>query len=673
MDTSAMALLDSLPLLGTLQAAILLIYLLLRRRVDFGRTALELALLVGLTLGQFAVPGGTNTLGLGGWGALAWPIVVPTAVAFACDVMGIRLNRWGWLLGWLALIPIAMIMVAELWLDGCLPVAPSCGWIWIAQSAWVMVMAFWGTWLIGMRLEAVAVVLRQHSMGGTRLVAALALAFILCVRGLVELAYLGSPSMAAEATRWGSLGWFLGLSLLMVSLTRLYPETADAALELNDQESIDRFRRHLAHAVVFEEGGVSPLARASVLTTILTVLALLGWSAVTPVKEVAATSGQVVPSGQIRPIQHLEGGIVAEVLVREGQLVQKGEVLLRLDPAQAMAELEQVKVREAGLELRAERLRAFAEGRLPDFSLVSAIAGDGQASDQGTIFKAQEAARDSSVAVLERQIAQRRSEINQYEGQHHALGEQLHLVEREVAIRSDLLAKGLNSQVSFLTIKRESERLKGESSRLLAQLHTSRESLAEAESRLQDQRSKLIQDAVTEMGTAGAELAQLRETRGKLEDRVQRLALVAPVRGIVQELSVASPGAVIPQGGMVTKIVPVDDVLLVENQIQPRDVGHVQPGQPVRIKVSSYDFARFGAVEGVLTQISPSTFLDDDKLPYYKGVVTLAKAYVGDDPERNRILPGMTVQADVVTGEKTILQYLLKPIQLAASQAFRER
>jgi HlyD family type I secretion membrane fusion protein len=667
-----MPILDSLPLLGSLQAAILLGYLLLRRRIDFVRTAVEVVLLVSMAIGLFEVSGGGHRLGFGLWGAMSWIIAVPAAICFGYEVLGLRLDRWGKALFWMALPPLALTLAAQLFMDDC-SAGGACGWVWSSLAAWGMIMAFSGLWLLGRRIGTVSVVLLQRPLGDTRLFSAIALAGILGIRGLVELAYLGSPALAPDAARYGSLGCFIGLTLLLLSLIRLYPETAETALAVDDHENIDRFRRHLAHAVVFEEGGVSPLARASVLTTILTVLALLGWSAVTPVKEVAATSGQVVPSSQIRPIQHLEGGIVAEVLVREGQLVEKGDVLLRLDPAQAMAELDQIKVREAGLELRAERLRAFAEGRNPDFAHASANPVDGQISDQNTIFRAQEASRLTGMAVLENQVAQRRSEIVQYEGLYAAVGQQLALVEKEVRIREELLRKELNSQVSVLSIRREWERLKGERNRLENQLKSSREALAETESRVQDQRSKLAQDALTEMGTATAELAQLRETRGKLEDRVQRLALVAPVRGIVQELSVSSPGAVIPQGGLVTKIVPVDDTLMVENQIQPRDVGHVQPGQPVRIKVSSYDFARFGAVDGVLTQISPSTFLDEDKLPYYKGVVTLSKNYVGEDPERNRILPGMTVQADVVTGEKTILQYLLKPIQLAASQSFRER
>lgn len=660
-------------MLGALQAVILLGYLLLRRRSGFTQTAVELILLVSLALGLFEVPGGAHHLGLGVWGPVTWALAIPAAVAFTHEILGLRLDRLGRLLAWMAVPAVLFSLLGPALLDACSS-GEGCPSLWRAQSAWSVIMAFAGLWLVGHRMAATAAVLLQRPLGEARFFAAGALAGIMAVRGLAELAYLGSHDFAADAARFAALGYFIGLTLVLLALIRLYPETAETALNVNDHESVDRFRRHLAHAVVFEEGGVNPLARASVLTTILTVLALIGWSAVTPVKEVAATSGQVVPSSQIRPIQHLEGGIVADVLVREGQMVEKGEVLLRLDPAQAMAELDQIKVREAGLELRAERLRAFAEGRGPDFSHSTGGSSDAaQISDQNTIFRAQEASRTSGVAVLDNQIAQRRSEISQYEGQYAALGHQLDLVGREVGIREDLLAKGLNSQVSYLTVKREFERLKGERGRLGDQLRTSREALAEALSRVQDQRSKLAQDALTEMGVANAELAQLRETRGKLEDRVQRLALVAPVRGIVQELTVSSPGVVIPQGGLVTKIVPVDDTLMVENQIQPRDVGHVRPGQPVRVKVSSYDFARFGAVDGVLTQISPSTFLDEDKLPYYKGVVTLAKSYVGDDPERNRILPGMTVQADVVTGEKTILQYLLKPIQLAAAQSFRER
>ena len=275
--------------------------------------------------------------------------------------------------------------------------------------------------------------------------------------------------------------------------------------------------------------------------------------------------------------------------------------------------------------------------------------------------------------MLEKQIEQRRADIALYRDQITAMDQQIDLLAKEVEIRKYLVEKELTSKVVYFNILREYERLKGERTRFQGQLKTAREALAEADTRLADQKTKASHDAFNEMGTVTAELAQLREARSKLEDRVLRLEIISPVRGIVQELAVTSPGAVIQAGGMVTKIVPVDDVLLVENQITPRDVGHIVPGQKVRIKVGSYDFARFGAVGGTIDQVSPSTFLDEKKTPYYKGLVELDKPYVGNNPERNHILPGMTVQVDVITGEKTILQYLLKPIYLAATQAFQER
>ena len=240
-------------------------------------------------------------------------------------------------------------------------------------------------------------------------------------------------------------------------------------------------------------------------------------------------------------------------------------------------------------------------------------------------------------------------------------------------MRRELMEQKLTPKLAYLSAARDLERLKGEKARFIAQERTGREALAEAESRLADQESKLGHDALNEMGTVTAELAQVQEAKAKLEDRAARTEIVSPVRGIVQELAVTSSGSVIQAGGVVTKILPADDALVIENQITPRDIGHVSPGQPVRIKVASYDYARFGAVTGTLSRISPSTFLDEKKNPYYKGVVTLDRLYVGTDAKKNHILPGMTVQVDVVTGEKTILQYLLKPIYLAATQAFQER
>jgi HlyD family type I secretion membrane fusion protein len=196
----------------------------------------------------------------------------------------------------------------------------------------------------------------------------------------------------------------------------------------------------------------------------------------------------------------------------------------------------------------------------------------------------------------------------------------------------------------------------------------------ELQDRIADLDALERQDAVGELGTVTAELAQVNEALARATDQVTRLEVTAPVSGFIQNLQVRNPGTVIPAGGVLMEVVPVDDELMVEARISTRDVGHVAPGQPVTVKVSSFDFVRYGAVDGVLQTISATTYIDEQTgQPYYKGMVSLAQPHLGEDPDANRILPGMTVQADIVTGEKTLLEYILKPIYVSLAHAFRER
>ena len=673
-----MTILDALPILAAIQSLIVLGYLLVRRRSSFGNEMAQVAVFSALAVALIGEPGPSNWTGLPTAylrvGAVAWVVVAAASVLFVRNILHLPSDtRQGWP-ALLAIPAVALALMTTVARAGC-EVGTCTGWPRI-EAAWGGLVAAVCLGIIGRKLVDLYAILAGRPKGQARILAVAGLMGILALRLLEAIAYAASPEFShSYVANFAAVGFVLLLQGMVFTLTRLYPETdADAPLDAVATSHINRFRRHLAQAVVFEEGGVGPLVRGTMLTTILTVGALIGWAAVTPVKEVAVTNGQVVPSSFIRAIQHLEGGIVQQVLVREGQLVEAGEVLVRLDPAQAMSELEQMRARETGLLLRAERLRAFAEGRAPDFTAGrDELTDQGQSQDQETIYQAQERQRETASQVLQNQIDQRRADIALYRDQISAMDQQIDLLAKEVEIRKHLVEKELTSKVVYFNILREYERLKGERARFQGQVKTAREALAEAQTRLADQKTKLSHDALNEMGTVTAELAQLREARSKLEDRVQRLEIVSPVRGIVQELSVTNPGSVIQAGGLVTKVVPVDDLLLVENQITPRDVGHVKPGQTVRIKVASYDFARFGAVGGHVEQVSPSTFLDEKKSPYYKGLVALNQPYVGDNPERNRILPGMTVQVDVITGEKTILQYLLKPVYLAAMQAFQER
>lgn len=422
------------------------------------------------------------------------------------------------------------------------------------------------------------------------------------------------------------------------------------------------------------------LVRATILVLVLLLAALLTWATLMPVKEAVVTAGQVVPSGNSQVVQHLEGGIVSAILVKEGDLVEAGQPLIVFDPKQVQAEREQMNARLLTLELRAERLRAFAAGREPDFARVAGpgmpqaeAQREAQIADQRLIYDTQRKARDTAIAVLQAQVSQREAELALYEGQLANIKDQITFITGSVDIRNRLESMGLSSKLQSLETQREQSRLMGEQRRIEGQIIATQQAITEAGNRILDQSAKLSQDAVTEMGTVTAEIAQLREARAKLDDRAERLTVPSPVRGLVQDLRINTIGAVVPEGGVLMQIVPVDHEMTVEAHVTPRDVGHLQVGQEATVKVLTYDFARYGAITGTLQRISASTFLDEQKRPYYKAVVALSRNHVGRDEVQHPVLPGMTTQVEMPTGERSLLEYLLKPIYFALSDSFNER
>lgn len=433
-----------------------------------------------------------------------------------------------------------------------------------------------------------------------------------------------------------------------------------------------RQTRHLAQAVQLEESGTSPMVRFTMLVASIATCAFIIWSTFTNIDEVAIAEGSIFPSGLIQQIQHLEGGIVDEVMVKEGQLVEVGQPLVRLNPAQAIADLEQSRAREATLLMKAERLRAFVEGRQPDFSVI----GQGYErliDDNNSIFETALRSRDTSRAIILAQIEQKRSDIRVLDSQVKGLKEQANALREELRMREELVAKGLVTRIVYLDNKRELARIESEVNRVTGQMTSARESLNEIENRLIDHQSTLHKTSMDELGVAVNELAQVQESIGRLEDRVNRLVITAPTRGYLKGFVIHNTGAVIQPGGLVAEIVPADTELKAEIKVTPRDVGHLKVGQSVRVKISTYDFARYGLLMGTLASVSSGSFLNDKGEPYFRAIVVLDKNYVGNDPTRFTIAPGMTVQAEVITGNKTLLQYLLKPVFTQLQQSFHER
>lgn len=434
----------------------------------------------------------------------------------------------------------------------------------------------------------------------------------------------------------------------------------------------DRQSRFLAQSVILEESGSSGLIRAAMMTIAAVITGFVIWASLTDVDEVAVATGEVVPTGRVQTIQHLEGGIISAILAKEGDIVEAGQVLVRMDPAAAIADLDQVRAREAALILQAERQRAIGTGREPDFSIVRPEY-QAMASDQESIYRSQKLALEKRRGVLLDQVKQRQAEIRSLQEKEENQIQHLALLEEELTMREALYKKGLSTKVLYLTSQRDVNRARGELTGLVTDLDRAADSLAEVRSRLIELETNQREVSLTEMGTVGAELAQVREQLHQREARVLRLEVASPLRGIVKGLTNHTIGGVVVPGGILMEIVPLDEELIVEAKISSRDVGHVTVGQPVRVKVVTYDYARYGGITGELRSVSPSTFLDEKGVPYYLGIISLDRGYVGYDPERNRVLPGMTVQADINTGKKTLIAYLLKPVYSSVSESFRER
>lgn len=432
-----------------------------------------------------------------------------------------------------------------------------------------------------------------------------------------------------------------------------------------------RYIQCLKQPAILEEMGPPGVLRLLLLLLALLVGTAIGLAATTKMVQTTQAPGSITPAGAVLHLQHLEGGIVTEILAREGDLVERGAVLVRLDPAAAASDLDERESMIASLEVEIERLRAFTEGRPADFSRV---AGKYRhlVSQQMEILAAQEEARNSQRGVAVNQIEQREAEIATLQSQTESLQQREAIMREVLGMREELSDKGLVSRIQFLSTKNEYLSAQRELSKNKSEIERARQTLEESRSRLVQIDAQLVNEAAQRLGRAGAELGQLRESVGKAQDRFERLELRAPQRGIIKELKVNTAGAVITPGAIVAEIVPLDRELLVEARLPPADRGRLTVGQSVQVKLQTYDFTRYGSIPGRIEHISATTFTTPGGEAYYKGSVRLQRDHVGDVPGAGMVMPGMLVEVSVNTGERTLLHYLLRPAYEAVNRAFHE-
>jgi len=444
--------------------------------------------------------------------------------------------------------------------------------------------------------------------------------------------------------------------------------------ESSVQQSLgSRERSLLPESIHVEEELIPDFVRPALMLVTGTVVLFIIWAAVTNLKEVARAPGEIIPSGDIKVVQHLDGGIISEILITEGQLVEKGQLLLRVSGSKATAELGQMMARLDGLRLREERLLAVTEGKLkPDFEALG-IGKPGMVATQRDIYLTQLAAQASTLDILERQIEQRRQRIEQQKTALAVAKEHQTLTTELSDMREDLASRRLINRSVLLETRRAKVTSIGEVDRLREEIGISRQEMAESVSRLEDARNQLRQQALIELGAVRAEIAEIEGGVLRLQGQVNRLEVRAPHRGFVHDFKVYNVEQVIEPGAMLMQIVSEKPVIEAEVRIATRDIGFVKVGQHVNLRATSFDYARFGVAKGILKKISPSSLLGDDKRPYFRGVVELDNPYVGDAADHYTLQPGMSVEADILTGEKTLLAYLTKPVVDVISLSFTER
>ncbi len=430
--------------------------------------------------------------------------------------------------------------------------------------------------------------------------------------------------------------------------------------------------RYLNQALQLEEPHPGGIIGAAILVSTGLLFGALAWASVTRVDEVAHAPGEVVPAGYIHDVQHLEGGIVAAIHIRNGDHVQRGQPLLSLAPATTRGEYERLRTRAATLTLEAERLQALLGEREADFTELEKDYPR-LAARQRAILLAQRAQLADDLALIDTRIRQRRSELRRQRNQARAIRDEIRLLREQVEMRGKLAKQSLVSKTELLAARQRLAETLGEQRHILDGITVAEAALNEAREERKERLSRFRRDTELESGRIEARLAETRHELEKALDRLQRLEIRSPADGIVQGLTVTAINAVIEPGQVILRVVPVGDELLVEARVGPRDIGHVHRGQRAEVRFAAFDAARFGRISGTLTGLSASTYVDASGQPYYRAEIRLDSDHVGDPDAGLRILPGMSATADIRTGAKTIMAYLMKPVSRGFANAFAER
>lgn len=402
----------------------------------------------------------------------------------------------------------------------------------------------------------------------------------------------------------------------------------------------------------------------------IAVIALVVWASWAEVDIVTRGQGKVIPSRQVQILGSQDGGVITEINVREGDLVRKGDLLLKLDQTRSQSTLGENLVEMAGLSVRAARLRAMVDGEPfePTLEMVEDVPEIVRQEELLYATRLQELEVQKDIA--QQQLIQRREELRELEARRAQLTRELELAEEELFRTQPMINSGAVSEVELLRLQREVNKAEGELKQTRAQIQRVSASISEAEGKASGVELEFANDAREKLTDTVTRINALNEAAAGLSDRVRQTNLLSPVTGTIKQLYYNTLGGVVLPGRDIVELVPSDDSLLVEVRVRPQDIAFMAPGQKANVKVTAYDFVVYGGLEGKVEQIGVDTVVDEEGNAYYEVAVRTNTVNFGADKP---IIPGMTVEVDILTGKKTVMAYLMKPVLRAHQRSLSER
>ena len=406
---------------------------------------------------------------------------------------------------------------------------------------------------------------------------------------------------------------------------------------------------------------------------LLTIVVVILWASFAEIDEITRGDGKVIPYGNNQIIQNLEGGIVEAILVKEGQMVEKGQVILKINNAKSVSSSKTNEMKFQ--ELQAKRLRLYAEANQKPFKLIAT--NDHELKTQMELArqlynsnKLEFQAKDNAIVA---QIEQRKQEYKEAKAKIKALKKSLQFVQEEISMTAPMVQEGVKSRVDFLKLKREANDIEKDIEATELSLPRIASSIKEYRNKREENKQLFINNAKKELNEVTAEISRLQTQQVALTDQVERTMVKSPVEGIVQKLFVNTVGGVIKPGDDLVEIVPTSKKLYLEVKIKPSDIAFIHPGAKAKVKISAYDYAIHGGLMGEVVSISPDTITDKKDNTFYIIHTVTEKNHLGTKEHPLKIIPGMTVNVDILTGKKTVMQYILKPIIKSKQYVFSER